>query len=121
EFHTPIESSEVTPNEPTSSRPNTKSFFMDAIETIAIAAIIFFVIHNFIAQPHLVRGESMMPNYQDGEYILTSKVYQWMGKPERGDVIVLHSPEDSNTQYIKRIIALPGEKIKISNDKVIIY
>ena len=103
-----------------SSKSSTKSFLMDALETVAIALIIFFVIYTFIAQPHLVRGESMQPNYQDGEYILTSKLYHWVGTPERGDVIVLKSPEDPNVQFIKRVIGLPGEKIKISNNQVII-
>lgn len=102
------------------SKSSTKGFLMDALETVAIALIIFFVIYTFIAQPHLVRGESMLPNYHDGEYILTSKLYHWVGTPERGDVIVLKSPEDSNVQFIKRIIGLPGEKIKISNNQVII-
>ena len=113
---------ESTPEQsPAASRPSTKGFLMDALETIAIALVIFFVIYTFIAQPHLVKGESMQPNYHDGEYILTSKLYHWIGTPERGDVIVLKSPEDPNVQFIKRIIGLPGEKIKISDDEVIIF
>ncbi len=98
-----------------------KSFWLDALETIAIALVIFFVIYNFIAQPHLVKGESMMPNYHDGEYILTSKIYNWLGEPQRGDVVVLKSPDDKSVQFIKRIIGLPGEKIKIDNNQVIIF
>lgn len=118
-----IESTEenqpISQSEP-ESKSSTKGFLLDALETVAIALIIFFVIYTFVAQPHLVRGESMQPNYQDGEYILTSKLYHWMGTPERGDVIVLKSPEDASVQFIKRIIGLPGEKIKISNNQVII-
>ena len=49
------------------SKSSTKGFLLDALETVAIALIIFFVIYTFVAQPHLVRGESMQPNYQDGE------------------------------------------------------
>src|SRR5690606_21139187 len=101
-------------------KSSTKNFLMDILETVAIALVIFFVIYTFIAQPHLVRGESMQPNYVDGEYILTSKLYHWVGTPERGDVIVLKSPEDPSVQFIKRIIGLPGEKIKISNNQIII-
>src|SRR5690606_9775310 len=82
--------------------------------------VIFFVIYTFIAQPHLVKGESMQPNYHDGEYILTSKIYNWWGQPQRGDVVVLKSPESDRVQYIKRIIGLPGESIKISSNQVII-
>src|SRR5690606_21426973 len=103
------------------AKTSTKGFLLDALETVAIALVIFFVIYTFIAQPHLVKGESMQPNYPDGEYILTSKIYHWLGTPERGDVIVLKSPEDANVQFIKRVIGLPGEKIKVSNNQVIIF
>lgn len=108
-------------DEESTAKNSTKGFFIDALETIAIALVIFFVIYTFIAQPHLVKGESMQPNYHEGEYILTSKLYHWMGTPARGDVIVHKSPEDANVQFIKRIIGLPGEKLKISNSEVIIY
>lgn len=101
--------------------PSFKRFILDALETVAIALIIFFVIYNFIAQPHLVKGESMQPNYFEGEYILTSKLYRWLGEPQRGDVIVLKSPDDPSVQFIKRVIGLPGEKIRLQNNQVFIY
>jgi signal peptidase I len=98
-----------------------KRFWLDALETVAIALVIFLVIYNFVAQPHLVKGESMLPNYHDGEYILTSRVYSWWGSPQRGDVVVLKSPDDKSVQFIKRIIGLPGEKIKVDNNHITIY
>ena len=106
---------------PVKPRSSSKSFWLDALETIAIAFFIFIVIYNFIAQPHLVKGESMLPNYHDGEYILTSKLYSLWGSIERGDVVVLKSPDDENTQFIKRVIGLPGEKIKIDNNQITIF
>lgn len=116
-----IDNPEYSPSDESTKQGSSKSFFLDILETVAIAALIFFVIHTFIAQPHLVRGESMKPTYHDGEYILTNKMYQWAGEPSRGDVVVFHSPEDPGTQFIKRIIGLPGEKIKIENNQVIIF
>jgi signal peptidase I len=98
-----------------------KNFWLDALETVAIALVICLVIYNFIAQPHLVKGDSMIPNYHDGEYILTSRLYTWFGTPQRGDVVVLKSPDDKSIQFIKRIIGLPGEKIKIQHNQVTIY
>lgn len=99
-----------------------KAFWLDLLETVVIALVIFFVIYTFVAQPHLVKGESMLPNYHDGEYILTSKLFNVFGATaKRGDVVVLKSPDDKSVQFIKRIIGLPGEKIKIANNQIIIY
>jgi signal peptidase I len=106
---------------PAKPRRNGKGFWLDALETIAIAFFIFIVIYNFIAQPHLVKGESMLPNYHDGEYILTSKLYTIWGSIQRGDVVVLKSPDDDGVQFIKRVIGLPGEKIKIDNNQITIF
>ncbi len=109
---------DLIPDNQDSDSPSFKRFILDALETIAIALVIFFVIYTFIAQPHLVKGESMKPNYFEGEYILTSKIYNWLGEPQRGDVIVLKSPDEANVQFIKRIIGMPGEKIMVEDNKV---
>jgi len=64
----------------------------------------------------------MLPNFHDGEYLLTEMVSYNILKhdPQRGDVIVFRSPDQPSVDFIKRIIALPGEKIKIQNGKVFI-
>ncbi len=64
----------------------------------------------------------MVPNFHDGEYLLTEMISYNLAKkdPQRGDVIVFRSPEQPNLDFIKRIIALPGEKIKLQNGKVFI-
>lgn len=117
---TPINDVTIDTHEDDPENQSFKRFLIDAVETIAIAVGIFFVIYTFIAQPHQVKGESMQPNYFEDEYILTSKMYTWLGTPERGDVIVLKSPDNANEQFIKRIIGLPGEKIKVEDNKVTI-
>lgn len=93
-------------------------FFLDTVETIVIALAIFVVVYLFIVQLHQVKGSSMFPNFVDGELILTDKVSYRLGKPQRGDVIVFKSPKDHEVDYIKRIIGIAGDTVKISNDKV---
>ena len=63
----------------------------------------------------------MEPNFNDGEYILTDKISYRFTKPKRGDVVIFKSPTNQNVDFIKRIIALPGEKIEIKNRNIIIY
>ncbi len=94
------------------------STVVDIIETVVVAAAIFVVVYLFLLQPHQVRGASMKPNFSDGEYILTDKISYRFGQPKRGDVIIFTSPTDPDVDFIKRIIGLPGEKVKIQDGKV---
>lgn len=88
------------------------------VEAVVFALMIFFVCYLLLFQPNQVKGQSMELTFHDKEYILTDKVSYRLGMPQRGDVVVFRSPKDSNVDYIKRIIALPGERIKIAGGKI---
>lgn len=92
---------------------------LDFVETVVVSLAIFFVIYIFIAQPHQVNGHSMDPTMQTGEYLLTEKISYRFGEPQRGDIIVFKAPTTAcigdNCDYIKRVIALPGETVKVAN------
>src|SRR3990167_4155848 len=84
-------------------------WFLDFIETIVIALAIFVVVYRFLFQLHQVKGSSLYDNFHDGEYLLTDKVSFRFRSPERGDVVVFKAPQNEDYDYIKRIIALPGD------------
>jgi signal peptidase I len=90
------------------------------VETVVIAIAIFFAVYLFLLQPHQVRGESMEPTFQDAQYILTDKFSYRLHAPERGDVVVFKSPQNQSIDFIKRIVGLPGEKVKLVDGKVIV-
>lgn len=90
----------------------------DFLQSIALGGAFFVVVYLFIMQPHQVKGNSMYPTYHDKEYILTDKISYKFRLPERGDVIILKSPKNPDIDFIKRVIGLPGETIKIEDDKV---
>lgn len=92
--------------------------FFDIIQTIVLALAIFMIAYLFVLQPHQVKGLSMFPNFEDREYLLTEKVSYRFGEPKRGDVIVFEAPVSRKDDYIKRILALPGETIAIIDSKV---
>lgn len=96
------------------------AFFFDIIETIVLALAIFVVIYLFLFQPHQVKGASMEPSFFDGEYILTDKISYRLHSPKRGEVIIFKAPKNPELDYIKRIIGLPGERIKIENGDIFI-
>lgn len=93
-------------------------FFMEIMETVVFIGSLFIVIYLFIAQPNQVKGQSMVPTFDDGNYIFTSKVTYKMRTPNRGDVVVFHSPRNPEIEYIKRIIGLPGDTVLIQNEQV---
>lgn len=90
--------------------------FFDILESIVVALAMFVVVYLFLYQPHQVKGASMEPNFHDGEYILTNKYEYRFSDPQRGDVVVFKSPQNPEIDYIKRIIGLPGDRIKIINN-----
>lgn len=101
-------------------------FFLDIIETLVIALSIFLVVYLFAMQPHQVNGQSMVPNFQSGEYVLTDKVSYKLRDPLRGEVIVFHAPETANCpkgtgcDFIKRVLAVPGESVAVNNNTIFV-
>lgn len=93
-------------------------FFFDFLETIVVALSVFVVIYLFIIQPHEVKGSSMEPSFSNNQYIITDKLSYRFGVPKRGDVVIFKAPTNPEVDYIKRIIALPGESVKILEGKV---
>jgi signal peptidase I len=89
--------------------------------TILIAVAIFISLR-FTIQGYTVRYSCMLPNIEDGEWIMVSKASYFSSDPERGEVIVFWPPEDVNSEYpfIKRVIAQPGDTIEVKNGKVFI-
>jgi signal peptidase I len=96
------------------------AFFLDILEVVVFAIGIFFFVYLLIMRPHKIKGASMHPNFPDGEYLLTQKVSYYLSPPERGDVIVFKPPISEDDEFIKRIVALPGETVKVENGRVYI-
>lgn len=95
--------------------------FFEVIETLVIAVVVVFLVRTFIAQPFLVSGSSMEPNFYNGNYLLVDELVYRFREPERGEVVVFRYPVDRRSYYIKRIIGLPGERVVIDGGEVSIY
>lgn len=96
------------------------SFIWELVKILVIAIIIIVPIRLFIAEPFIVSGSSMLPNFHDREYLIINKAVYLAGSPKRGDVIVLKYPKNTKEYFIKRVIGLPGDTIKIDKGSVYI-
>jgi signal peptidase I len=83
----------------------------DVLISLAVSA--FFII--FLYQPVKVEGTSMMPTLQDQERVFINKFVYRLEPIERGDVVVFRYPRDTSKSYIKRVIALPGDRVRIED------
>jgi len=115
-----------------------KNNFFGNLKSIIIAIFIALLIRSFIFEPFNIPSGSMKPNLLVGDFIFVSKYSYGFSKhslpfslpfipkkifsktPERGDVVVFKTPENNRTDYIKRVIGLPGDKIEIKNGIIFI-
>ncbi len=115
-----------------------KNSFFANLKSILIAIFIALLIRSFIFEPFNIPSGSMKPNLLVGDFIFVSKYSYGFSKhslpfsipiipgkifsktPERGDVVVFKTPENNRTDYIKRVIGLPGDKIEIKNGIIFI-
>lgn len=96
------------------SKNNTWEF----IKVVIISLAIVLPIRTYIAQPFIVSGESMEPNFEDGEYLIVDELSYQFRKPLRGEVIVFRYPLNPSEFFIKRITGLPGETIEIQSGEI---
>jgi signal peptidase I len=105
---------EVTPKKGYGIRRFAKRLFgalYDVVETLVIAGAIVIFVYLFVASPHEVIGRSMEGNFWNGEYLLADKISYHFNNPELGDVVIFKQTETAD--YIKRVIAVPGQSIEV--------
>lgn len=90
-----------------------KKSVLEVIEELTVGFVVIMAVYVVIAFPVEVSGASMSPNLETGDRLLVEKVTKYFEPFERGDIVVLHPPENDYIDYVKRVIALPGETIKI--------
>ena len=90
----------------------------DVLKVVAIVFIVTFIVRVFLFQPFYIEGSSMEPDFHNGEYILIEKVAYRFKLPARGDVVVFRYPNNPSLNYIKRLIGLPGETVRIEKGQV---
>jgi len=91
----------------------------NSIISIIAILVVFLGLHATI-QSSIVLGESMEPNFEDGQRLIVNKIIYKFDDISRGDVVILRPPPHMDVEYIKRVIGLPGETVEIKNGFVYI-
>ncbi len=90
----------------------------DWVISILIAVVLAFFIRSFIVELYLVDGPSMRPTLQSEERLVVNKFIYHFRAPERGEILVFRYPKDPSRDFIKRVIAIPGDTIEINDGRV---
>jgi signal peptidase I len=91
-------------------------WFRDLLVSAAASVLII----TFLYQPVRVEGTSMLPRLEDRDRLFINKFVYHIEAIGRGDIVVFHYPRDPAKSYIKRVIALPGDRIQIDRGEVIV-
>lgn len=96
-----------------------KTFAGELIE-VAIIALVLFLVARIAVQNFKVNGHSMFPTLHNNELLLVDKISYDFTSPHRGDIIVFKYPLDTSRDFIKRVIAVPGDRVTINNGRVFV-
>lgn len=109
-----------------------KNKFLETVESIGVALIIALAIRSFVVEPFKIPSGSMIPTLLVGDQIFVNKfIYGlripftktriWEGRnPKRGEVIIFLYPRDESLDYIKRVVGLPGDRVRVNGKEVYI-
>jgi signal peptidase I len=95
-------------------------FIFEVAKVVLVALAIIIPIRVFVIQPFQVNGQSMAPNFSDRDYLVVDEISYRFREPERGEVIIFRFPRDRSQFFIKRIIGMPGETVRIKEEGVFI-
>jgi signal peptidase I len=102
------------------AHPSTASSLLrELVEVVVLAVILYFGI-SFAVQTVHVEGLSMFATLEDNDYLIANKIDYRLHDPQRGDIIILRPPTDNSKDFIKRVIALPGERLLIRDGVIYI-
>lgn len=96
-------------------------FILELVKIVALAFFTIVLVRYYLFKPFYVKGASMEPNFYDHEYLIIDELTYRLREPERGEVIVFRYPGNPKEYFLKRIIGLPGERVKVAEGKITVY
>ena len=95
-------------------------FVWEIFKVVVISLAIIIPVRYYLIKPFYVKGASMEPTFYDHEYLIINELSYHLGSPGRGDAVVFKYPLDQRQYFIKRVIGLPGETVRVADGHVYI-
>lgn len=110
------------PNQPIKKleQPEKAGGFLRFLLELLVIVVVMLLIRHFLYSPVVIFGHSMEPTFQPMDIVMEDRWHYRVGDPQRGDVVVVQAPDSDSKDYIKRIIGLPGDAIRIEDGQVYI-
>lgn len=102
----------MTPPRPNLGHRSATWLILETLETLLLVVTIYALV-NLASARFIVDGDSMLPTFETGQFLIVSRLNYLLGDPERGDVVVFHYPLNPNEDFIKRVIGLPNDVVEL--------
>jgi signal peptidase I len=112
-----VQSTQIVPPNTKQASQRQMAVLREVVETLLLTALVYLAVSNSV-QYMRIDGPSMQPGLQPEQGVIVNKLAYIFGAPSRGDVIVFHTPVTPSQEYIKRIIAIPGDTIALTDTSV---
>lgn len=111
------ETPEENLNKPPSKKNKFKEAILELIRFIVPVLVGYLLLTTFVVQTFKVHGQSMMPRLQGEEKVVVNKLLYYFTDPKKGEIVIVH-PDKKGSSWIKRVIGLEGDKVRITGHKV---
>ena len=112
-----MQSTQIVPPNTKQASQRQMALLREVVETLLLTALVFLAVRGAV-QYTPIHGPSMEPGLQSEQGVIVNQLAYFFGAPQRGDVIVFHPPISPSEEYIKRIIAIPGDTIALTDTSV---
>jgi signal peptidase I len=102
----------------TEKRSSLTRTVVEVVLIVAAAVVIALLVQAFLVKPFTIHQVSMRPTLEEGDRVLINRLAYRFGEPSRGDIVVLHSPINADEDLVKRIVALAGDRVAVSDGRL---
>jgi signal peptidase I len=100
--------------------PKPRRPWLETLETLIAALLLALLLRTFVVEPFIVNGYSMQPTFQNGERLLINKFWFHFAGLHDGEIVVFHPPLATSADFVKRVIATPGQTVSMQDGYVYI-